>query len=54
VEKDEKELEIVKQMLTEQELIVDSWEQARERPEDNQEQKKTIQARRNNIHLKGK
>ena len=31
--KDKEELEIVKGMLAEYELIVDSWEQPRERPE---------------------
>jgi DDE superfamily endonuclease len=33
------ELEMVKEMLTEYELIVDSWEQPRERPGDNETQK---------------
>ena len=37
--KDREELERVKELLSEYELIVDSWEQPRERPEDNQIQK---------------
>ena len=37
--KDKEELEMVKEMLTEYELIVDSWEQPRERPGDNETQK---------------
>jgi hypothetical protein len=37
--KDREELERVKGLLAEYELIVDSWEQPRERPEDNQAQK---------------
>ena len=36
---DREELERVKELLSEYELIVDSWEQPRERPEDNQIQK---------------
>jgi Helix-turn-helix of DDE superfamily endonuclease len=36
---DKEELEIVKEMLCDRKLIVDSWEQPRERPEDNQTQK---------------
>jgi DDE superfamily endonuclease len=38
--KEKEELEVVKENLTEYELIVDSWEQPRERPEENEEQKK--------------
>lgn len=38
-EKKKEELEVVKENLIEYELIVDSWEQPRERPEDNEEQK---------------
>ena len=52
-EKDEKELEMVKQMLTEHELIVDSWEQARERPEDNQEQRKYYSGKKKQHTFKG-
>lgn len=52
-EKDEKELEAVKQMLAENELIVDSWEQARERPEDNQEQKKYYSGKKKQHTFKG-
>jgi DDE superfamily endonuclease/Helix-turn-helix of DDE superfamily endonuclease len=37
--KEKEELEVVKENLIEYELIVDSWEQPRERPEDNEEQK---------------
>jgi hypothetical protein len=37
--KDNQELEMVKEMLSEYELIVDSWEQTRQRPKDNQAQK---------------
>ena len=51
--KDERELEIVKQMLTEQELIVDSWEQARERPGDNQSQKEYYSGKKKQHTFKG-
>ena len=40
VKKNESEYEIVKEILTEYELIVDSYEQVRERPGDNKEQEK--------------
>ena len=40
VKKNESEYEIVKEVLTEYELIVDSYEQVRERPVDNKEQEK--------------
>ncbi len=40
VKKNESDYEIVKEFLTEYELIVDSYEQARERPVDNKEQEK--------------
>ena len=39
VKKNESDYEIVKEILTEYELIVDSYEQVRERPGDNKEQK---------------
>lgn len=39
VKKNESDYEIVKEILTEYDLIVDSYEQARERPGDNKEQK---------------
>jgi hypothetical protein len=39
-------------MLTEYELIVDSYEQARERPEDNKEQKKYYSGKRGNHTFK--
>jgi len=38
--------EIVKEILTEQELIVDSYEQVRERPGDNKEQEKYYSGKR--------
>lgn len=40
VKKNASDYEIVKEILTDYELIVDSYEQARERPGDNQEQEK--------------
>jgi hypothetical protein len=40
-------------MLTDRELIVDSWEQARERPEDNQEQKKYYSGKKKQHTFKG-
>ena len=40
VKKNESDYEIVKEILTEYELIVDSYEQVRERPGDNKEQEK--------------
>lgn len=44
VKKNESDYEVVKEILTEYELIVDSYEQVRERPQDNQEQKEYNQA----------
>jgi hypothetical protein len=38
VKKNESDYEIVKEVLTDYELIVDSYEQVRERPGDNKEQ----------------
>ncbi|MGJ5672440.1 MAG: transposase [Nostochopsis sp.] len=40
VKKNESDYEVVKEILTEYELIVDSYEQVRERPRDNKEQEK--------------
>ena len=40
VKKKESDYEVVKEILTEYELIVDSYEQVRERPGDNKEQEK--------------
>ena len=51
--KDNKELERVKGMLTEYELIVDSWEQPRERPEDNQAQKEYYSGKKKQHTFKG-
>jgi Helix-turn-helix of DDE superfamily endonuclease len=52
VESQESDLMIVQELLTEFELIVDSMEQPRERPEDNEEQKNVSLVKRNNIPLK--
>jgi len=54
VKNQESDLKIVQELLTEFELIVDSMEQCRERPGDNEEQKNIFLARRNNIPLKTK
>lgn len=51
--KDEEELEKIKEMLTEHELIVDSWEQPRERPEDNQVQKEYYSGKKKQHTFKG-
>jgi hypothetical protein len=51
--KDKEELEIVKGMLAEYELIVDSWEQPRERPEDNQVQKEYYSGKKKQHTFKG-
>jgi len=51
LEQVKKRTEIVKEILTEQELIVDSYEQVRERPGDNKN-KKSIIPRGVIIHLK--
>ncbi len=40
VKKNESDYEVVKEILTDYELIIDSYEQARERPRDNKEQEK--------------
>ena len=51
--KDKKELEMVKEMLTEYELIVDSWEQPRERPGDNEAQKEYYSGKKKQHTFKG-
>ena len=51
--KDREELAMVKEMLAEQELIVDSWEQPRERPEDNQIQKEYYSGKKKQHTFKG-
>jgi hypothetical protein len=51
--KDKEELEMVKEMLTEYELIVDSWEQPRERPGDNETQKEYYSGKKKQHTFKG-
>lgn len=51
--KDREELAMVKEMLAEYELIVDSWEQPRERPEDNQIQKEYYSGKKKQHTFKG-
>lgn len=51
--KDREELAMVKEMLAEYELIVDSWEQPRERPEDNQVQKEYYSGKKKRHTFKG-
>ena len=51
--KDEQELKMVKEMLTDYELIVDSWEQARERPEEYEEQKEYYSGKKKQHTFKG-
>lgn len=51
--KDREELAVVKEMLAEYELIVDSWEQPRERPEDNQVQKEYYSGKKKQHTFKG-
>jgi DDE superfamily endonuclease/Helix-turn-helix of DDE superfamily endonuclease len=53
VRKDREELAMVKEMLTEHELIVDSWEQPRERPKDNQVQKEYYSGKKKQHTFKG-
>jgi len=52
VKKKESDSEIVKEMLTQYELIVDSYEQLRERPGDNKEQEKYYSDKRSNHTFK--
>lgn len=51
--KDKEELTIVKEMLAEHELIVDSWEQPRERPKDNEAQKEYYSGKKKQHTYKG-
>ena len=51
--KDKEELEMIKEMLTKHELIVDSWEQSRERPKDNQTQKEYYSGKKKQHTFKG-
>ena len=51
--KDREELERVKELLSKYELIVDSWEQPRERPEDNQIQKEYYSGKKKQHTFKG-
>lgn len=51
--KDKEELEMIKEMLSEHELIVDSWEQPRERPKDNQTQKEYYSGKKKQHTFKG-
>lgn len=53
VEKSENEEEWVKEILSELELIVDSFEQPRERPKEYQEQKKYYSGKKKNYTFKG-
>ncbi|UKP01156.1 transposase [Nostoc sp. UHCC 0870] len=52
VKKNASDYEVVKEMLTEYELIVDSYEQVRERPRDNDEQKKYFSGKKSNHTFK--
>jgi len=52
VKKNESDYEVVKELLTEKELIVDSYEQFRERPRDNKEQKKYYSGKKTNHTFK--
>lgn len=52
VKKNESDLMVVQEILTEYELIVDSYEQVRERPGDNQEQEKYFSGKKSNHTFK--
>lgn len=52
VKKNAADYEIVKEVLTDYELIVDSYEQVRERPGDNEEQEKYYSGKRSNHTFK--
>ncbi|AVH63514.1 transposase family protein [Nostoc sp. 'Peltigera membranacea cyanobiont' N6] len=52
VKKNESDYEVVKEILTEYELIVDSYEQVRERPGDNEEQEKYFSGKKSNHTFK--
>ena len=51
--KGKEKLTIVKEMLAEHELIVDSWEQPRERPKDNEAQKEYYSGKKKQHTFKG-
>ena len=51
--KDKEELELIREMLTKHELIVDSWEQPRDRPKDNQTQKEYYSGKKKQHTFKG-
>jgi hypothetical protein len=52
VKKNQADYEIVKELLTEYELIVDSYEQVRERPGSNDEQEKYFSGKKSNHTFK--
>ena len=52
VKKNAADYETIKEVLTEYELIVDSYEQVRERPRDNEEQEKYFSGRKSNHTFK--
>ncbi|WP_242054335.1 transposase family protein [Nostoc sp. FACHB-888] len=52
VKKNASDYEVVKEILTEYELIVDSYEQVRERPGDHDEQKKYFSGKKSNHTFK--
>ncbi|MHC5761048.1 transposase [Nostoc sp.] len=52
VKKNESDLMVVQEILTEYELIVDSYEQVRERPGDNEEQEKYFSGKKSNHTFK--
>ncbi|MDZ8241485.1 MAG: transposase family protein, partial [Nostoc sp. ChiQUE01a] len=52
VKKNASDYEVVKEILTDYELIVDSYEQVRERPGDNNEQKKYFSGKKSNHTFK--
>ncbi len=52
VKKNESDLMVVKEILTEYELIVDSYEQVRERPGDNESQEKYFSGKKSNHTFK--
>lgn len=52
VKKNESDYEVVKEILTEYELIVDSYEQVRERPGENKEQEKYFSGKKSNHTFK--
>jgi hypothetical protein len=53
IERAEDEWEIMSEFITEYELIIDSWEQPRERPKDNQKQKEFYSGKKKNHTFKG-